>query len=148
MRRESSVRSRGGKERAATCLPITITRIPVILHTRIIGCHSWSSSPSRFRIGVLEVWARTLRPKANASRFAWQVTRNLFACQRTRLSPLIPPSKLLQASKRFTYPPFTWSCFWCYHYRPASLNDLPKRIAQAIVILSSSRISIASIAWY
>jgi len=93
----------------------------------------------------LEARARTLRPKVDASRFAWQVTRNLFACQRTRLSPLIPSSS--RASKRFTYSPFTWSCFWCYHYRSASQpDDLPKRIA--IVILPLSRVSIASMAWY
>lgn len=94
----------------------------------------------------LEARARMLRPEADASRFAWQVTRNLFACQRTHLSPLIPPPKLLRASKRFTYPSFTWSCFWCYHYRPAlQPDDLPKRIAPAIVILPLSRISMA---WY
>jgi len=52
----------------------------------------------------LEARARTLRPKADASRFAWQVTRNLFACQRTRLSPLIPPSKLLSSLEEIYLP--------------------------------------------
>lgn len=38
--------------------------------------------------------------RTDASRFAWQVTRNLFACQRTRLSPLIPSPKLLGELRR------------------------------------------------
>lgn len=68
--------------------------------------------------------ARTLRPEADASRFAWQVTRNLFACQRTRLSPLIPSPRLLRTSKRFTYLPFTRSCFWSCYYRSSAPSDL------------------------
>lgn len=47
--------SKQAMERAATCPPITITRIPVILHTRIIGCHSWSPFPSRVPVRVLSL---------------------------------------------------------------------------------------------
>lgn len=62
--------------------------------------------PRRFSKPARALLAPALQHR-RISRFAWQVTRNLFACQRTRLSPLIPPSELLRASKRFTYPRLT-----------------------------------------
>lgn len=55
-------------------------------------CHAASTASSEL--------ARTLSLGTDASRFAWQVTRNLFACQRTRLSPLIPPPKRLRELRR------------------------------------------------
>jgi hypothetical protein len=107
-----------------TCPPITITRIPVILHTRIIGCSALPPFLSLSLSLSLSVWfpccfgaarsarirlARSAPPQPSS---AWQVTRNLFACRRTRPSPLIPLPKLLRrASTRFTYPPFTRCCF-------------------------------------
>lgn len=106
-----------------------------------LGCWSrcWCHAASTASLEL----ARTLSLGTEASRFAWQVTRNLFACQRTRLSPLIPPPKRLR--EIYLLAVYLELLLMLLLSICLAVGWPPKRTAREIVILPLSRISIVSV---
>lgn len=107
------------KQRIATCLPITITWIPVILHTRIIGCHlclPFPPPPPPPRLPVAVMVPRRLHSQLRVGSHAPSRNRRIslrlasyqkFICLPTNSSKSIDSSfeAPSRASKRFTYLP-------------------------------------------